>query len=1158
VRLLELRLIAFGLFSDETLDLSDPGLHVVYGPNEAGKSTSLRAISGLLYGIPERTPDAHLHLPKALRIGGRISFGDETIDVVRRKGRKNTLLSPAEQPLDEATVKRALGGVSRELFLSMFGLDHRTLRDGAKALLKGEGAVGESLFDAGGARGIGDVLAGLRAEADQLYKAKGRNQLLNQALADLKESHTSVTISEVSPRAFVEQRHAHDDAKQQRDDLMAEQQRLLAERERLERAMRVLPHLAKLNELRKRRDAVGDVPQLPADAAQRRVEALRALAEGELVAGRLAKEVAALTAQRDAVVVDEVLAQVDDHQVERVKKLLGRHDPAAVDMPKREAQLRAHEEQARLRLRELGRTVVDLDEVEALRLDKIWRTRIESLSKERGGLVATLEAADKQLRDARGRLEQLEDRLAEQPAARDAAALRAVVDRAVRAGDLDVAVAKGQAHCRGIEERAHQKRAALSRCDGRIKQVAALALPSRETVREQLQRWRRDDDSREALEERARDIGQEREHVQRGRDELDRGGDVPTEETLATVRAERDAQWVAVREAMAANKKVPVDGYELAVGRADDVADRLRREADRVARRVRLEADEASIERRARAVADELQALDEAIAKGREAWRTLWPAAVEPAEPSAMLGWLDDHRELLSHVDELSRARQEQAEIEVTRAELRASVARELTALGEAVPSGERLVVVVDRGRSLADGIESTMRCRADLTKQCDELRVDVETLAMDRGDHAEQLQRWQKEWAEGMKRLGLAGDASVAEASVVLSTLQELFDKVREASDVRKRIEGMHRDAAEFDSLLRPLLETQLPAMASAPLGEAAASWVSRQTEACKARDDRAALSERLETHCGELRQAEQRCDRARGQLDDLVRAAGVDDSDALEAVEQRVLERSKLDQDIAEVEDALFQEGVSIDVLQAHCADIDISDARARVPEIMAELEDLQQQLKDANTHIGGLRVAIERFEQSTGAHDAAHERQACLASVRRLAERYAKVRLAAVILAQEIERYREQNQGPIVRRASELFPRLTLGEYAQLRVEFDTKDQPALRCVGVDGADVGVDGLSDGARDQLYLALRLASLERYAEHAELMPFIADDILVHFDEDRARAALEVLQEFGKTTQVLMFTHQARHVELAREVVAADALRVHQLRGGRRRARSA
>jgi uncharacterized protein YhaN len=191
---------------------------------------------------------------------------------------------------------------------------------------------------------------------------------------------------------------------------------------------------------------------------------------------------------------------------------------------------------------------------------------------------------------------------------------------------------------------------------------------------------------------------------------------------------------------------------------------------------------------------------------------------------------------------------------------------------------------------------------------------------------------------------------------------------------------------------------------------------------------------------------------------------------------------------------------------------------------------------------------------FESRDGAHSLAEACQEHLAHVRELAERYAKLRLAAVILEQEIERYREMNQGPIIRRASKLFPRLTLGEYDKVYVDFDAQ---ALRCVGVDGADVAVEGLSDGARDQLYLALRLASLEHYAEHAELMPFIADDILVHFDEERARASLRVLSEFCATTQVLMFTHQARHVELAREVVPADALRVHELRGGRRRAKA-
>jgi uncharacterized protein YhaN len=87
------------------------------------------------------------------------------------------------------------------------------------------------------------------------------------------------------------------------------------------------------------------------------------------------------------------------------------------------------------------------------------------------------------------------------------------------------------------------------------------------------------------------------------------------------------------------------------------------------------------------------------------------------------------------------------------------------------------------------------------------------------------------------------------------------------------------------------------------------------------------------------------------------------------------------------------------------------------------------------------------------------------------------------------------------------------------------------------------VAVDGLSDGTRDQLYLALRLASLERYAEHNEPLPLILDDVLIHFDDDRARAALEVLGEVAASTQILFFTHHARLVELAREAIPTDHL---------------
>src|SRR5690606_5796895 len=98
----------------------------------------------------ERTTDAHLHEMKALRLGGLVE-GDagERLELIRRKGRRNTLLGPDGKALDDDALAPFLGGVSPEGFALGFGLNHETLRQGGKALLEGSGAVGESLFDAG-------------------------------------------------------------------------------------------------------------------------------------------------------------------------------------------------------------------------------------------------------------------------------------------------------------------------------------------------------------------------------------------------------------------------------------------------------------------------------------------------------------------------------------------------------------------------------------------------------------------------------------------------------------------------------------------------------------------------------------------------------------------------------------------------------------------------------------------------------------------------------------------------------------------------------------------------------------------------------------------------------------------------------------------------
>jgi uncharacterized protein YhaN len=168
--------------------------------------------------------------------------------------------------------------------------------------------------------------------------------------------------------------------------------------------------------------------------------------------------------------------------------------------------------------------------------------------------------------------------------------------------------------------------------------------------------------------------------------------------------------------------------------------------------------------------------------------------------------------------------------------------------------------------------------------------------------------------------------------------------------------------------------------------------------------------------------------------------------------------------------------------------------------------------------------------------------------LEQVRGLTERYVRVRLAASVLKREITHYRERNRAPVLRAAGEIFQRLTLNAYAGLDVDFGDHDEPVLVCVRADDKRLTVAALSTGTRDQLYLALRLASIAHLAAHKEPMPLILDDILVHFDDERARAALVALADFAATTQVLFFTHHQRLLDLATESLPSSRVRVHRL----------
>ena len=109
---------------------------------------------------------------------------------------------------------------------------------------------------------------------------------------------------------------------------------------------------------------------------------------------------------------------------------------------------------------------------------------------------------------------------------------------------------------------------------------------------------------------------------------------------------------------------------------------------------------------------------------------------------------------------------------------------------------------------------------------------------------------------------------------------------------------------------------------------------------------------------------------------------------------------------------------------------------------------------------------------------------------------------------------------------RRAGELFSRLTGGKYESVLLDRTFSAQ-----AGKTGESISHDAqlLSLGTLDQLYLAVRLAICESVLPADDPPPIVLDDALVRFDDERCRAALELLLEESKTRQILLFTCQHR-----------------------------
>lgn len=171
MRLLDLTLDVYGPFNRLRLEFdASAKVHIVYGANEAGKSSALTAIGDLFYGAPRREKISFLR-PKDMRLGATIrGRNGQMLQFFRRRGDKNNLLDATGSPLPDDALAPFLGAATREIFHRAFGLDAKSLREGGDEMLHAEGEIGASLFAAAsGLRGLLDLRKGFEEEAEKIF-----------------------------------------------------------------------------------------------------------------------------------------------------------------------------------------------------------------------------------------------------------------------------------------------------------------------------------------------------------------------------------------------------------------------------------------------------------------------------------------------------------------------------------------------------------------------------------------------------------------------------------------------------------------------------------------------------------------------------------------------------------------------------------------------------------------------------------------------------------------------------------------------------------------------------------------------------------------------------------------------------------------------------
>ncbi len=1157
MRFTQIRFEKVGPFTDTKLQFKkQANLHLIHGPNEAGKSSALKQLLAFLFGFEQQSGDDFAHDYKHHRVSSHLEhFSRGTLGpVVRKRGKGNTLDGAQETDLHPAHI-------GRSEFDRLFAIDQDRLREGSHELFEGKSDLKTILFESmTGMSSVSSIRKALHEQKEKLLRARSGeiSDLLTKA-SNAKEEENRV-LSSLNDKSVEVREYQSICANLVRSE--ADLRKYRQQKTGLERLFRGLGTLMQLQQKEQEFNHMGMLPKLGAEFGNSWNQAREAKTRLEAAVAGEEDSLRQLTAQIDSV-PDPKLDATLRGRIEDLIRQVAETEGAFRDLPDQ------------LRLRDTMERQIQ-DWIKEWFPSKIGQNLLEWLPKERernqislaaSGLQSAQSRRDEASRSvglAYQELESLEKATKELAPIEDLGQLVLVLEDLDQSGLNEKSLAKeGEALKRDRDGILSQARRLVPPVESEAA-LERIAAPTLAEIQHIVDRFHANE---KALEKIRSEIATLRNSLSLAAMELQQLqsggiGNISRGDYESTKKI-RDKAWNLIRgerkgiapnrdlvDALIREADTGIDLDETLTGllvRTDHQADSLLSHAEMVSK---CEMLRQNITTFTRDIEDREKDLESEIVRGGELRKGF---ALQWAAWNAGSIVMENVRGLPEWMKKVSDLRESHAKNESQTADHRDKMEQLET-------HRKRLVRLLGAEGSMQDlrgQAKSKIRDKDEQVNKRDSLIARLENQKKSHfhaerllKEAQEQLAQARKTWDELTQSLG--NTVHEAERVTLANHLQSVKNWESERATAATRVTQMQ---ATLELFLANLAD------ATAKAGTGTGPWDQGSwrgmllglqnllTEDQANETGKIKLKDQMESL--QLKLSKSRAERNQNQirLGELLQQASCANENDVPDLLERVGKKTGLEREISDIRSRLTGEmKMPFEEYIKELGDQKSADLEVKIQEIDQSTERLDLEVKALALQKQHMETILGELVKSG---EAARARQLYEDAKVRLEEAVRDWKLnhlSLLCLNQAIEKNRQSNtQSPLVRAAG-FFQRMTLGRFE--KVEFDDDGKRLVLKVSRKGskefmvlsATEGI-GLSEGTADQLWLALRLAGIEARVdqmirEGQSPMPVILDDVLITFDNDRTKATLELLAELGEKTQVLVFTHHTHVCALASEVL--------------------